>query len=196
MSDGRLPPLWGGILVGGASRRMGSPKALLERDGRAFFERVRGALAPHVEHLVVLGEGPTPPSAQDLPRLADAAGVAGPLAGILGAFDAEARVAWLVAACDLPLLSESAVAWLVAQRSPACVAILPRRRPVGPVEPLCAIYEPAAAAALRDLRHRATTSLQPLAALPGVAVPLLPETLERAWCNVNTPEDLREIRRG
>ena len=39
-----LPPLVGGILIGGGSRRMGRPKALLEWDGATFVERIAAAL--------------------------------------------------------------------------------------------------------------------------------------------------------
>jgi molybdopterin-guanine dinucleotide biosynthesis protein A len=65
-------PLLGGLLVGGGSRRMGSPKALIEVDGLSLAERAAAALAPHVERVVLLGAGPVPAALAGLARLADA----------------------------------------------------------------------------------------------------------------------------
>ncbi len=50
-----LPPLVGGILVGGASRRMGSAKSLLEWHGETFVERIATALTTVVPEVVLLG---------------------------------------------------------------------------------------------------------------------------------------------
>lgn len=67
-----LPPLLGGLLVGGGSRRMGRPKALIEVGGISLAERAAAALAPHVERVVLLGGGPVPAALAGLERLADA----------------------------------------------------------------------------------------------------------------------------
>src|SRR5262245_13436406 len=52
--------LYGGILVGGRSRRMGTAKALLVHQGRTFFARLADPLGPCVERLFVLGGGAAP----------------------------------------------------------------------------------------------------------------------------------------
>jgi len=181
-------PLWGGLLVGGASRRMGTPKQLLEVGGRPLAEIVAAALAPHVEALCLLGDGEVPPALAALPRLADLAGVGGPLAGLLAALRARPGAGWLVAACDQPGLTPEAVAWLVARRGSGELAILPRRSP-GRIEPFPGIYEAAAEPELRRLA-RGRASLQDLAGRPGVATPWLPPRWRPAWRGVNTPHDL------
>ena len=181
-------PLWGGLLVGGASRRMGTPKPLLAVGGRALGEIVAAALAPHVAGLVLLGDGAVPPALADLPRLPDAPGARGPLAGLLAALGARRRAGWLVAACDQPWLTAEAVAWLVARRGQGAVAVLPRRSRGG-IEPFPGIYEPAAGPELRRLA-RGRASLQDLAGRPGVATPWLPPRWRPAWRGVNTPREL------
>ncbi len=189
MGDGHPAILHGGILVGGASRRMGTAKALLVRDGETFFERVARALAPVVERTVVLGRGALPPGAERFVRLDDDAAAPGPLGGLLAAFDSAPAAAWIITPCDLPLLTAEALHWLAAQRTPHHWAVLPRLAH-GRVEPLAALYEPAAAPHLRALAASGRFTLQPLAELAGVLTPTPPAELAHCWRNVNTPAEL------
>jgi molybdopterin-guanine dinucleotide biosynthesis protein A len=176
---------------------MGTPKQLLTLGGRSFLARVVAALVPAVEEVVLVGDGELPADVPPLTRLADAPGLSGPLAGILAALAWRPHAAWIVAACDLPLATPEAIAWLCAERRPGAIAVLPRRGadPGGPVEPLLALYEPAARPRLQALAagRGPAASLQRLAAAPDVRTPTPPATLAAAWSNVNTPEDLDGI---
>lgn len=187
------PPVWGGILVGGHSRRMGAPKQNLSLGGQTFAERIAAALVPHSAGFALLGDGDVAPALAEVHRVRDAEEAAGPLAALLGAFAWRADVAWLVAACDLPLISTEAVAWLLDQRREGTVAILPRLA-ADHVEPLFALYEPAARPLLLALAEKGAGSLQPLAQAPGVATPSPPERIQESWRNVNTFDELRELR--
>jgi molybdopterin-guanine dinucleotide biosynthesis protein A len=132
-----LPPVYGGILIGGGSTRMGMPKHLLRAGQRTFLELVVAALEPCVSQLVLLGAGELPDKCAQLTRLPDPPDIAGPLAGMLAAMRWNPDVAWLFAACDMPLVTPAAVAWLLEQRSPERVAVLPRlREGEPPGEPL------------------------------------------------------------
>ena len=184
------PEVCGAILVGGASRRMGRPKAFVEYAGRSFAARVADALRAELPEVVAVGRGALPRDLGAIERLDDAAGIAGPLAGILALLRQRPRSAWLVAACDLPLLDPAAVRWLLGQRGTASLAILPRLEP-SRVEPLLALYEPAASSLLEPLAARGERSLQGLALEPGVSIPTPPAALAAAWRNVNTEEELR-----
>ncbi|MEO8505386.1 MAG: molybdenum cofactor guanylyltransferase [Acidobacteriota bacterium] len=189
MNSVNTETLCGGVLAGGASRRMGSAKAFLQLEERSFLARTAAALAPVVDRVFILGTGDSPPDAKGWPRLADAPGVQGPLAGMLAAFAEAPHAVWIFAACDLPLVSPPAVRWLLAQRWPGCWAVLPR---LGEdrVEPLLALYEPEARPRLEELARGPSFSLQPLAALPGIVTPTPPAALRSAWRNVNTPGEL------
>ncbi len=189
MPDSALAPLVGGILVGGASRRFGSAKALARLAGRAFAEHVAVALAGVADELFLLGDGPVPPSLAALPRLADAPGVGGPLAGLLAALAARPGRAWLVAACDQPLLTREFCCWLAGERRFGALAVLPRLGAHG-VEPFPGIYEPAGAAAVEALAAAGRGSLQPLAGLAGVRLVAVPPTFAAALADVDRPEDL------
>lgn len=183
-----LAPLVGGLLVGGASLRFGRDKALAQLEGRPLAERVAAALAAVTQEVVLLGAGPVPASLDGLARIADDPRARGPLAGLLGGLAARPGRAWLVAACDQPWLDAAALAWLVGERSPRAIAVLPRRGAHG-VEPFPAVYEPEAAPVLALLAGGGS-SFQPLAARADVATPRVPPGLERAFADVDFERDL------
>ncbi len=178
----------GGVLIGGGSRRMGSPKHLIATDGVTWLERVASALQAHVAEVCVIGEGELPPGCASLPRIGDAPGLNGPIAGILGAFIASPRDAWIIAACDLPQVAPAAIAWLLAQRAPGAIAVLPRSAG-GRVEPLLALYEPAARPVLEALPRTPGVGPRALAGRGDVLTPQAPEALAACWTNVNTPAE-------
>ena len=191
-----LPPLYGGLLVGGASRRMGTPKALLEVGGTTLAERAAAALAPSVEAVVLLGSGPVPEPLAGLLRVADAplgedggaAAGEGPLAALLAALRSRPGAAWLLCPCDLPAVTPEAVAWLASERRPGRVAILPR--PGGRLEPLLAVYEPAILPAVEELVARGGRAPRALAGVPGVHLGTPPPHLAPAWRDADRPQDL------
>ncbi len=81
----------------------------------------------------------------------------GPIAGIAAAQAAHPAHAWLVVACDLPFLTDTSLAALVASRDGRPV-IAYRSAHDGLPEPLCAIYEPESR--VRDTRvHRQRAAL-------------------------------------
>jgi molybdopterin-guanine dinucleotide biosynthesis protein A len=192
----RQAPLYGGLLVGGASRRMGRPKALLATAGGTLAERAAAALRPAVERLVLLGDGPVPPLLAGLPRLADAVlpgaadGPAGPLAGLLAALRWAPEAAWVLCPCDLPAVRPAAVRWLASQRRPERLAVLPRAVPDGPPEPLLALYEPGVRPAVEALAAAGGRAPRRLADAAGVAVVEVPPELADCWRDADTPDEL------
>ncbi|MFO8013541.1 MAG: molybdopterin-guanine dinucleotide biosynthesis protein MobB [Phycisphaerae bacterium] len=191
----RAPPVYGCVLIGGRSRRMGRPKHLLREDGTTWLQRGADALAAVADRVVVAGGGALPPATAEVTRLPDVPDVAGPLAGILACMRWAPWVTWLVTACDLPDLAPEALRWLRSTRRPGVWATLPRATADGPVEPLLAHYDFRAARLLEDLA--AAGSLAPSAAADHakVATPQVPARVAQAWANVNTAADL-DRRRG
>src|SRR5690606_24465242 len=110
------------------------------------------------------------------PRVADAPGLAGPIAGLLALTRTDPHAAWLACACDLPLLSTAALRWLARQRAAKAIAVLPRT--AHGVQPLPGVYEPQAAAALSALAPGAGP--RGLALRNGVRPPPVPPELARA----------------
>lgn len=112
------------ILVGGASRRMGRDKAVLEWGGRAAIARL-AELANHVGTQTVLTVG----GDYGLPSLPDPTPGAGPAGGVRAACTwarDEGYTRCIVLAVDAPLLVPADLAPLLAADLPgACYAGLP-----------------------------------------------------------------------
>jgi len=72
-------PLTGVLLVGGASSRYGSPKALVELDGETLADRGRRVLAGVCEEVLVVGKAGELP----LEVIDDGAEVRAPIAGVV-----------------------------------------------------------------------------------------------------------------
>jgi molybdopterin-guanine dinucleotide biosynthesis protein A len=110
-----VPAFAGAVLCGGASRRMGRDKALIEVDGRALARRVADALAAAgaVAVVAVGGDGPAL-RRLGLATVPDDAPGAGPLGGIVTALGAATAPIVLVAACDLTAPSPPALTATVA----------------------------------------------------------------------------------
>jgi len=184
-------PLYGCLLIGGKSRRMGRAKHLLEQDGVSWVERSVAILEPHVEQVLISGKGTLPDTLAHLTRLSDVPGVAGPMAGILSALRWHPTASWLVLACDLPDVTSEALSWLLAQRrDEETWAVVPKLSPEGPLEPLLACYDARCRGHFEELARRQCFRLGALAGKYGVETPQPPEELRTSWLNVNTSAEL------
>jgi len=182
-------PLYGLVLAGGESRRMGRDKALLDYHGAPQVEWAWDLVSSHCERAFVSVRRA---HAHDgvragLPQIVDGERGAGPIAGIVAAQAAHPEVAWLVVACDLPFLDDTALAQLRANRGAHPVTAF-RSAHDGLPEPLCAIYEPGTRAlilaAVDAGRHC------PRKFILATGVPLLDLPESSVLDNVNTPEEL------
>jgi molybdopterin-guanine dinucleotide biosynthesis protein A len=182
-------PVYGLVLAGGRSTRMRVDKAALAYDGRSQLERAMGllnALLPRSFASVRADQADDPLRAR-FERIVDRHQDIGPLAGVLAAQAAHPHAAWLVLACDLPLLDAASLEHLLRARDPARLATAYRSSHDGLPEPLCAIYEPASAAALTA--HLASGKVCPRKFLRSADVKLIDEPNPRALDNINTPEE-------
>lgn len=178
----------GVVLAGGWSRRMGRDKALLAAGGESLPAAAARRLAAVCAEVAVAdrGRGLLP----GLPSLPDGPG-RGPAAGILGAAAAYPGRRLLVLACDLPRVPEDLLAALA--RPPEPDWTVPRWREG--VEPLCALYGPAALAALGRRIARGLFALHRLAEEDLAVRVLEGEDLARfgdpreIFLNLNAPED-------
>jgi molybdopterin-guanine dinucleotide biosynthesis protein A len=185
----QVAPVYGLILAGGSSTRMHRDKAALKYRGSSQLDRAFELAGRHVPEvfLSVRAEQTLDPMRAQRRMIVDAIAGEGPIIGIRSALAAHPRVAWLVLACDLPFLSDEAVDYLLRKRDSAGFATAYRSAHDGLPEPLCAIWEPAAAAALAE--YQAGGGHCPRKFLIRHAVPLLEPLDRRALDNVNTPEE-------
>ena len=184
-------PLWGCILIGGKSSRMGRPKHLLRgRDGNTWLERTVKTLRPYVTDIVISGAGEVPPDLKMIKRLADIPGTVGPLAGILSAARWRPYAGWFLVACDMPDISAEALSWLAGQRRAGYWGIVPKLSGDGFLEPLLACYDMRAVTVFEELLAQKIMKISKVGVHPKVHNPLIPAALAGSWRNINTPEQL------
>jgi molybdenum cofactor guanylyltransferase len=185
------PEIFGLVLVGGRSSRMGKDKATLQYGDKPQAVAAYELLARCCRQ-VFLSSRRDQPAQQGLPQIYDVVDNIGPMGGILSALTTHPDKAWLVLACDLPFLTESTLQYLIARRDPLRLATAYRSAHDGKPEPLCAIYEPAIADRLREFVARG--ELCPRKALTVLDALLLDLPDARALDNVNHPHEFDEAR--
>jgi molybdopterin-guanine dinucleotide biosynthesis protein A len=194
MSAKAAPPIYGLLLSGGASRRMQRDKAQLAYAGEPQLLRTWRLLEAVSERafVSVRSEQRDDPLRASLPQIVDRYDAIGPAAGILSAQDTYPDVAWLVLACDLPLLDEATLRKLIDARDPATDATVFASRFDDLPEPLCALWEPSIHALLRQRVDGG--SYCPRKALMMSRITLLPAPGD-ALDNINTPEEFAQMQR-
>jgi molybdopterin-guanine dinucleotide biosynthesis protein A len=181
----------GVVLAGGASTRMGAPKATMTLGGVPLAERaLRPLRAAGLEAAVVAKEGDALPHL-DAPVWIESRPQRHPIAGILTALE-RAGGPVLVCACDMPFVRRQLVADLAARAG----TVVPEAG--GRLHPLLARYEPAAAAALNAALAEGTALHEAIRAAGATIVPEREIARfgdpARLLFNVNTPDDLTRAR--
>ena len=191
-----MSALQGLVLAGGRSSRMREDKAALTYRRRPQLELAFEMLAPFVSRawVSVRADQRDDPLRAGFPQIVDGPDVEGPIAGIIAAQAAHPQAAWLVVACDLPMLESTTLSELIAGRDMKRLATAFRSTSDGLPEPLCAIYEPASREAI--LRFVAGGVSCPRKFLMRHDVALLAPTSPRALANANTPEELAAARQA
>ncbi len=193
-----VPTLKSLVLVGGKSQRMGMDKANLDYHGQpqsqVLVDILRGLKTP--PHLSCRTEqiadfqGLT---AENAPIIADTFLELGPFGAILSAFRYDPNAAWLVVACDLPLLDAKTLDFLIKNRNLSAVATAfksPDSTDSFP-EPLITIWEPRAYPILLSFLAQGISC--PRKVLINSEIHLLNAPNNEALSNVNTPEEKAEI---
>jgi len=182
--------IYGLVLAGGESRRMGRDKALLVRDGQSQLEHTAALLAGVAERVFVSvrREQQGEPERKRFATIVDRYDGIGPVAGILSAMDEHANVDWLVVACDLPNVDTETLAYLLEKRSSDKPFTAFRSSHDDLPEPLCAIYRAGSDALIREFVDAGMVC--PRKILIRSDTMLLEQPNPGALDNINTPDDL------
>jgi molybdopterin synthase catalytic subunit len=185
-------PVYGIVLTGGSSRRMGRDKATLEVRGVPLARRAAEALAARTSLAVEVG-----PGTSGLPSVTEEPPGSGPLAAVVAGWEelvrrTGAKQPAVVLSCDLPAVTPELVAWLAGRPGNASVV------PVldGVPQPLCARW---AVADLERARAQLAAGERSLRLVFGPGTELVTEDdVEQAVGlrlarDVDTPEDLARL---
>ncbi|MFB3787000.1 MAG: molybdopterin-guanine dinucleotide biosynthesis protein B [bacterium] len=184
-------PVYGCVLIGGESRRMGRPKHLIETEGLTWLERTARILKRVCSRVVIAGAGEIPARMINPIQLTDILGAEGPMAGVLAAMRWSPYASWVITACDMPRLNFPALDWLISNRKPGVWAVLPRGAEPREVEPLLAYYDCRSHPVLESLSEQGEFSLAAIQKHAKTATPEIPSHLRDAWVSANQPEEIR-----
>lgn len=186
-----IPHLHGLVLAGGDSSRMGFDKSTIDYHGKPQREHLIDLLGPFVTHRYISCR---PGQIIDgaIPILEDVYTDLGPFSAVLSAFRFNAECAWLVVACDFPLLDASSIRQLIVERDVSAIATSFLDEKSQLPEPWITILEPKIHSLLLEYLHQGRSSLR------GVLIdhhakcirPVNPDIL----LNANTKEEAEALR--
>lgn len=138
-----IAPLFGLVLMGGKSHRMGTHKAELVYHEQAQYLHLHNLLAPLcIKTYFSVNDSFSIDKIEKSKVIVDGGAYAGPYNGLMSAHKAYPKVAWLVVACDLPFLGENELKTLIKFRNPDKPATALCSKTTGAPEPLVCIWEP------------------------------------------------------
>ena len=162
------------LLVGGASRRFGSPKALARLDGETLAERAWRVLGDACDERLAVGKA-TDGLSLPFPVLDDGSEVRAPIAGVVAGLRAATHDVCVFLPVECPLVSAATLRAL-AHAAPAAV----------PTGPLPGAYDKSLRPLLKRKLEDGDYSLRDL---PATVI----ELDERELVNVNTADDLAAL---
>lgn len=182
--------VYGLVLTGGRSKRMGRDKALLRVDGETQLSRSVRLLESIFDRVFVSARADQSdePERRKFEQIVDRYDDLGPLAGILSAMDGHPDVGWLVLACDLPNVDRQTIRYLLDNRSSTHPFTAYRSSYDRLPEPLCAYYAPGSSAVIKSFVDAGT--ICPRKIMNSSGTHLLDQVNPRSLDNINTPEDL------
>ena len=189
------PELYGLVLAGGKSMRMGHDKSIIMWHGTQQRYYMADMLTGICKDVFISCRAEQvseiDPSYQVLP---DSYTGSGPLSGILSAFRAYSGTAWLVTACDLPLLDLYTLQYLISNRDTNSIATTFESPFDGHPEPLITIWEPKSYEILFSFLAEGITCPRKVLIRNNERVRLLKAPNPDALMNANTPEDAEKVK--
>ncbi len=187
------PVLNGLVLAGGKSERMGFDKGAVEWHGKEQRYYMADLLRQFCDGVFIScrsdQQQQIDPAYSSLP---DTFTGLGPFGAILSAFREDPDAAWLVIACDLPLIDDATLQYLVNNRNTATIATAFQSSFNDFPEPLITIWEPKSYPVLLSFLAQGYSC--PRKVLINSDVTILNAPNQHALTNVNTPEEFDKIK--
>jgi molybdopterin-guanine dinucleotide biosynthesis protein A len=180
------------ILAGGFSSRMGMDKSMIDYHGVPQHLHVAALLKPFVADVYLSCRAGQSIECQ-VPIITDTISDIGPMSGLIAAFEKNPNTAWLVMACDMPLVDEAVLQQLFDERDASKQATYFINPDSSMPEPLLAIYEASMLPLLKSHIDQQQYSMNRLLQHSD-GKPLIPNEPAKL-ISVNTPEELFVVRR-
>ena len=195
-----IPPINALILVGGKSTRMGRDKSQIDYHGKPQWQFMVDVLRGLGLKVFISCREEQAAQFNGENLIFDSFTGLGPFGAIASAFRENPNTAWLVVACDLPLLNENTLKTLIENRKPSAIATT-YRSPAPPTpqggerfpEPLITIWEPKSYAILLQFLAQGVSC--PRKVLINSDTHIIDPSVPEALMNVNTPEEMILVKR-
>ncbi len=186
-----IPKPKGLILSGGMSTRMGTEKRLLNYHGKSQEQYLYELMKPFCDEVFVSINAH---QQTELPYIQDVELVVkSPIVGIFSAFQQFPESAWLVIACDMPLVSQETIEFLLKNRNPEKYATAFENPEEQFPEPLLTIFEAKFYESLQVFIQQEKKSTMRL--LQSLDIELLQIPDAKMLKNVNTAEEFDSFQR-
>ena len=186
-------PLNGLVLAGGRSTRMGTSKARINWHGKEQQYYLADLMKICCKDVFIsCREDQAASIHPDYCPLPDQLESAGPVEAILSAFQKYADCAWLVIACDVPLMDLQTLQYLKKERDQTKIATVFENPEDGLPEPLTAIWEAESYNLLKIYHQKEHISLRKI--LLQHEAKIIKASTTDALMNANTPEDAKRIK--
>jgi len=185
--------IYGLVLSGGKSTRMGRDKGSLTYHGRPQREYLYEMIRPFCDKTYLSIRSDQEGEIGDRwERIVDIDLGKGPLNGLLSAHEKHPDVSWLVLACDLPLINVQTIRQLIEARAGHKDATALATHESGLPEPLAAIWEPRALRKAKKFLLESGSSCPRKFLLQSDTALVFPHN-DQDLCNANSPEEYREV---
>lgn len=187
----RIPSVNGLVFAGGKSLRMGHDKGEINYFGKPQREYAADLLSIFCKE-TYLSTQPDPDFTSKYKFLEDRFIGLGPYGGLLTAFMHNPTSAWLAISCDVPLVDEKALEFLLGHRDPSKMATCYHNPETKFPEPLITLWEPKAYPILLQFLSMGYSC--PRKALINSDINEIMTSRPEILKNVNTPEELQEVK--
>jgi len=186
------PKLYALVLAGGKSQRMGTDKGAINWYGKDQRYYMADLLKNYTDKVFIScradQQQDIDPAYQTLP---DTFTGLGPFGAILSAFREQPEKAWLVVACDLPLLDAATLDYLIAHRDTLKIATAFENSESHFPEPLITIWEPKSYPVLLSFLSQGYSCPRKVLINSDTLIVQAPNA--DALTNVNTPEERERV---
>jgi molybdopterin-guanine dinucleotide biosynthesis protein A len=187
------PSLFGLILAGGKSSRMGFDKGLIDYHGKPQRDYLHDLLGKYCDQVFTSCK-----TSNDLPSfcnpIADAFQIDSPLNGILSAFQFNNTAAWLTVPVDMPMIDDAVIQYLIdhrdASKTATCFFDSEGKKP----EPLFTLWEPSVYKDLQQFYAEGKISPRDFLKQANVHIISVPDT--QSLININSEEEWQQFKMG
>lgn len=189
--EANKPKLHALVLAGGKSQRMGRDKGLIDYHGKPQREYLYDLLEYFCDNVYFSCRPEQEDELSDFNTIPDMFYDLGPFGGILSAFRQNPNVAWLVVACDLPLIDEAAIQELIDHQNHSKNATAFYNETTNFPEPLITIWQPRSYPVL--LQYLAQGYSCPRKVLINSEIELVQPSRPKVLKNVNHPQEADDV---